>query len=147
VFGAEWLVPLAEVLRALGSERAWVVHGGDGLDELTTTTRSIVAELRDGEIARFEITPEQVGIARAAEDDLKGGDARENAAALKALLGGAPGPYRDVVVLNAAAALLVAGRVRRLDEGAMLARWSVDSGSAAARLEALVRATNEARPS
>jgi len=147
VFGAEWLVPLAEVLRALGSERAWVVHGHDGLDELTTTTHSTVAELRDGEITRFEVSPEQVGIARAAPSDLKGGDARDNAAALKALLGGAPGPYRDVAVLNAAAALVVAGRVRRLEEGAVLARWSIDSGSAASRLDALVRATNEGRPS
>ncbi len=145
VFGAEWVAPLAEVLRALGSERAWVVHGGDGLDELTTTAPSMVAELRDGAISSFEITPEQVGIPRATPADLKGGDARENAAALKALLRGAPGPYRDVVVLNAAAALVVAGRVRRLEEAAVLARWSIDSGAAAARLEALVRATNEAR--
>ena len=146
VFGAEWLVPLAEVLRALGSERAWVVHGDDGLDELTTTTRSTVAELRDGTITRFETTPEQAGIARAAPGDLMGGDARDNAAALKALLHGASGPYRDIVVLNAAAALVVAGRAPRLERAAALARRSIDSGSAAARLEALVRATNEVRP-
>jgi anthranilate phosphoribosyltransferase len=96
VFGAEWVAPLAEVLRALGSERAWVVHGDDGLDELTTTTRSTVAELRDGAITRFEVTPERAGVARAAPGDLKGGDARDNAAALRSLLGGAAGPYRDI---------------------------------------------------
>jgi anthranilate phosphoribosyltransferase len=146
VFGAEWVAPIAEVLRALGSERAWVVHGEDGLDELTTTARSTVAELRNGAVSTFEVTPEQAGIPRAAPADLKGGDARDNAAALRALLRGAAGPYRDVVALNAAAALVVAGRARRLEEGAVLARWSIDSGSAAARLEALVRATNEARP-
>ena len=143
VFGAEWVWPLAEVLRALGSECAWVVHGGDGLDELTTTTTSMVAELRDGAITRFEVAPEQIGISRAAPGDLKGGDAGDNAAALRSLLGGAAGPYRDIAVLNAAAALVVAGRAWRLEEGAALARWSIDSGEAARRLEALVRATNE----
>lgn len=146
VFGAEWVRPLAEVLRALGSDRAWVVHGEDGLDELTTTGASTVAELRDGEIARFEVEPERIGIPRAAPGDLKGGDARDNAAALRSLLDGAAGPYRDIAVLNAAAALVVAGRARRLEEAAVLARWSIDSGAAARRLEALVRATNEAAP-
>ena len=144
MFGAEWVAPLAEVLRALGSERAWVVHGDDGLDELTTTTRSTVAELRDGVITCFEVTPEQVGIARAAPGDLKGGDARDNAATLRALLRGVEGPYRDIVVLNAAAALVVSGKAPALGQGAALARVSIDSGAAASRLEALVRATNEA---
>ncbi len=145
VFGAEWVGPLAEVLRALGSERAWVVHGDDGLDELTTTTRSTVAELRDGAVTRFEVTPERAGVARAAPGDLKGGDARDNAAALRGLLHGVAGPYRDIVVLNAAAALVVAGEAPRLEQGAALARRSIDSGAAASRLEALVRATNEVR--
>ncbi len=147
VFGAEWVAPLAEVLRMLGSERAWVVHGEDGLDELTTTTRSLVAELRDGRVTHHTVTPEQVGIPRAAPADLKGGDARDNAAALRALLGGATGPYRDIVVLNAAAALVVAGKSAGLAQAAHLARQAIDSGAAAARLEALVRATNEARAS
>ena len=144
VFGAEWVRPLAEVLRALGSECAWVVHGDDGLDELTTTTTSTVAELRDGAITRFEVAPERIGISRAQPGELRGGDARDNAGALRSLLDGTAGPYRDIAVLNAAAALLVAGRVRHLEEGAVLARWSIDSGGAARRLEALVRATNEA---
>ncbi len=142
VFAPQWLVPFAEVLRVLGSERAWIVHGHDGLDELTTTTQSSVAELRDGEIRQFEVTPEQAGVARATLDDLRGGDARDNAAALRALLDGEAGPYRDIVVLNAAAALVVADRADGLARGADLARRALDSGAAAARLEALVRVTN-----
>ena len=144
VFAPEWLVPVAEVLRALESERAWVVHGEDGLDELTTTTHSYVAELRDsGAVVRFEVGPEQVGVPFASPEDLKGGDAQGNAAALRALLRGVAGPYQDIVVLNAAAALVVAGKAETLRRGAELARGSLDSGAAAARLEALVRATNE----
>ncbi len=142
VFGPQWLAPVAEVLRALGSTRAWVVHGGDGLDELTTTTHSFVAELHDGEITQFEVVPEQAGVARATSDDLKGGNAQENAAELRAVLRGRACPYRDIVVLNAAAALIVAGKAQGLEHGAKLARLSIDSGAAASRLEALVRATN-----
>ncbi len=142
VFAAHWLVPFAEVLRASGCRRAWVVYGHDGLDELTTTTASSVAELRAGVVTRFEVTPEQAGLARATLDDLRGGDARDNAAALRALLLGQAGPYRDIVVLNAAAALVVAGRADDLMAGAALARQSIDSGAAGARLDALVRVTN-----
>ena len=142
VFSARWLEPVAEVLRALGSERAWVVHGGDGLDELTTTTHSYVAELHGGSITRFEVSPEEAGVPRSQPGDLRGGDARENAAALRALLCGQTGPYRDIVVLNAAAALVVAGRADTLARGAEAARESIDTGAAAARLDALVRATN-----
>ncbi len=142
VFAPQWLVPFAEVLRVLGSERAWIVHGHDGLDELTTTTHSSVAELRDGEIRQFDVAPEQVGVARATLDDLRGGDARDNAAALRALLDGRAGPYRDIVVLNAAAALVVADRADGLARGAELARRAIDSGAASARLDALLRATN-----
>jgi len=142
VFGEQWLQPMAEVLSALGSERAWVVHGGDGLDELTTTTISDVAELRDGTIRRFQVAPEDAGVDRARPEDLRGGDAQENAAALRAMLGGRTGPYRDIVMLNAAAALVVAGRADGLADGAALARRSIDSGAATARLAGLVRATN-----
>ena len=98
--------------------------------------------MRDGEIRQFEVVPEQAGVARATLDDLRGGDARDNAAALRALLRGEAGPYRDIVVLNAAAALVVADRVEGLARGAELARQSIDSGAAASRLAALVRATN-----
>ncbi len=143
VFGPQWLAPLAEVLRALGTERAWVVHGSDGLDELTTTAHSSVAELRFGIVSQFDVVPEQAGVLRATLDDLKGGDARENAAELRALLQGRAGPYRDIVVLNAAAALVVAGQADGLGHGAKLARDSIDGGAAALRLDALVRATNE----
>ena len=143
VFGAEWLEPVAEVLRALGSERAWVVRGDDGLDELTTTTRSEVAELReDGTISRFEVTPEHAGLPRARPGARRGGDAPENAAALRALLQGAAGPYRDIVALNAAAALVVAGRAHTLRQGVGIAQHALDSGAALARREALVRMTN-----
>ncbi len=142
VFAPQWLVPFAEVLRVLGSERAWIVHGHDGLDELTTTTHSSVAELRDGEIRQFDVAPEQVGVARATLDDLRGGDARDNAAALRALLDGEAGPYRDIVVLNAAAALVVADQADGLARGAELARGAIDSGAASTRLDSLVRATN-----
>ena len=144
VFSRDWLVPVAEVLRSLGSTRAWIVHGEDGLDELTTTTRSHVAELReDGSIVRFEVEPEQIGVPRADPDALVGGDARHNAQALSALLGGKTGAYRDIVVLNAAAALVVAGRAGSLAPAADMARQSLDSGAAAAKLAALVQATSE----
>lgn len=144
VFSREWLVPMAGVLRALGSTRAWVVHGEDGLDELTTTGRSHVAELReDGSISCFDVEPEQVGIARAAPEALAGGDATCNARALADLLAGAGGAYRDIVVLNAAAALVVAGRADLLPPAAEMARRSLDSGAAAGTLTALVQATNE----
>ena len=142
VFAANWLVPFADVLRASGCRRAWVVHGHDGLDELTTTTASSVAELRAGVVTRFEVTPEQAGLPRATLDDLRGGDAQDNAAALQALLLGQSGPYRDIVVLNAAAALVVAGRADDLMSGAGLAQQSIDSGAARARLDALIRVTN-----
>lgn len=142
VFGEQWLRPMAEVLMALGSERAWVVHGGDGLDELTTTTVSTVAELRGGTIRQFQVAPEDVGVDRVHPEDLRGGDAQENAAALRAMLAGRTGPYRDIVVLNAAAALVVADRADGLTDGSALARRSIDSGAAAARLAGLVRATN-----
>jgi len=142
VFAPQWLTPLAEVLGALGTERAWVVHGGDGLDELTTTTHSSVAELRFGTVTRFEVVPEEAGVARATLDDLKGGDAQHNATALRALLRGRLDPYRDIVVLNAAAALVIVGKADSLRDGAELARSSIDTGAAEARLEAVVRATN-----
>lgn len=142
VFGREWLEPMALVLRALGSERAWVVHGHDGLDELTITGPSSVVELRDGVVTAFEVTPEQLGLDRAAPAGLRGGDARANATAILGLLHGARGAYRDIVILNAAAALVVGGRVGHLMEGAALARHAIDSGGAAARLEALVHLSN-----
>ena len=104
------------MLAQLGAERAWVVHGADGLDELSTTGPSQVAELRDGTVRTFEVTPEQAGLPRARAEDLKGGDATTNADALRALLDGLRGPYRDIVLLNSAAALIVAGQADDLRE-------------------------------
>ena len=144
VFAPQWLLPFAQVLRVLGSERAWVVHGDDGMDELTTTTRSQVVELEEsGSIRQFDVLPEQLGIRRAKPDDLRGGDALDNAKALRRLLDGQAGPYRDIVVLNAAAALVSAGRSGTLEQGAAMACRSVDAGAAAAKLDALIRRTNE----
>ena len=107
-FSESWIVPMAETLGAIGLERAWVVHGSDGLDDMTTTGPTKVAELKDGKVSTFEVAPEEAGLARADLDDLKGGAPRENAEALQAVLRGEPGPYRDIVLLNAAAALVVA---------------------------------------
>jgi len=137
VFAERWVAPLAEALKALGSERAWVVHG-QGLDEMTTTGETSVAELRDGQVRLFVVTPEAVGLRRAALGDLTGGTPGENAAALKALLAGETGPYRDIVLLNAAAAFLVGDKVETLREGVELARAVIDDGRAQGALDKLV---------
>lgn len=144
VFAEEWLTPIAEVLKALGSERVWVVHGWDGLDELTTTGPSEVAALEDGRIRRFAVTPEEAGLSRAKPAALAGGTAEENAARLRALLEGEKGPLRDIVLLNAAAALIVAGKAENLAGGAALAAAALDDGHAKATLEALLCIANEA---
>ena len=141
VFSVRWVEPLAKVLGALGLTRAWVVHG-DGLDELTTAGETQVAEWRDGAVRLFTITPEAVGLPRATLADLRGGDPDHNAAALTALLAGAPGAYRDVVLLNAAAAFLVADQVETLREGVERAAASIDGGAAARALALLVAASN-----
>lgn len=145
VFARRWTEPLAEVLGQLGTERAWVVHGSDGLDEITTTGATHVAELRDGKVATFEVTPEDAGLARADPDDLKGSDAETNAKAITDMLAGAPGPYRDIVLLNAAAALVVAGKADDLEAGAGIAAEAIDSGKARAALERLIATTNKGR--
>jgi anthranilate phosphoribosyltransferase len=141
VYDPRLLEPLAEVLGRLGAERAWVVHG-QGLDELTTTGPTGVAEWRDGAVRRFTVTPQDAGLAVARIEDLRGGDAEENAAALRALLDGAKGAYRDIVLLNAAAALVVADRAADLAEGAAQAAQVIDDGRAAKALADLVEATN-----
>ena len=133
--------PVAKALGALGAERAWSVHGA-GMDELTTTGETEVAEWRDGSLRLFTITPEAVGLPRAALADITGGEPAYNAAALTALLDGASGPYRDIVMLNAAAAFLVADRVETLREGVELAGAVLDDGRAKAALAGLVAATN-----
>ena len=145
VYDPRLLEPLVEALGRLGAVRAWTVHG-QGLDELTTTGVSQVAEWRDGRVRRFEVTPEDAGLPRASLDDLRGGDAEENAAALRAVLGGAPGPYRDIVLLNAAAALVVSDRAETLVDGVRIAAASIDEGRASAALEALARITSTPEP-
>lgn len=142
VYDRALIAPLATALAELGAARAWVVAGADGLDELTTTGPSFVAEAHDGAVTMFTVTPEDAGLPRAAADDLKGGNPAENAAALLALLDGAPGPYRDIAVLNAAAALIVAGKSASLREGAMLAARALDEGRAKAALAGLVAISN-----
>lgn len=144
VFAAAWVEPLAEVLGRLGAEFAWVVHGrDDGLDELTTTGPTLVAEWDGTKVRTFEVTPEEAGLPRARLDDLKGGEPAQNAAAIRAVLSGERSPLRDAALLGAAGALMVAGRARSLREGAAIAAESVDGGAAARALDRLVGITNE----
>jgi anthranilate phosphoribosyltransferase len=142
VFSRQWVEPLAEVLRNLGSEGAWVVHGSDGLDEITTAGPTAVAALENGVVRSFEIMPEDVGLQRVKPEALRGGDAKENAQALFDVLKGKPGAYRDVALLNAAAGLVVAGRAGDLKQGVALAARSVDSGEAEGRLDRLIAVSN-----
>ncbi len=146
VFADVWVEPLARVLHRLGSETAWVVHGSDGLDEITTTGPTRVAALRGGKVACFTLTPEDAGLRRAAPADLKGGDAASNAEALRLVLAGRPGPYRDIVLLNAAAALMIADRVTTLTRGVALAGEAIDSGAAGRVLDRLVAMTTGTAP-
>ncbi len=139
VFDRRWIRPVAEALGQVGLERALVVHGQDGMDELTTTTKSWAALLDDGKVTEIEIAPEDIGLKRATLAELKGGDAEHNAEAIKAVLRGEKSAFRDIVVLNSAAALWVAGKARDLREGAALAIDSIDSGKAAQALATLQR--------
>jgi anthranilate phosphoribosyltransferase len=141
VFAAAWVKPVAEVLGKLGSERAWVVHG-DGLDELTTCGTSVVAELNRGKVETFEVTPNMAGLKTAKLDELRGGDPAANATKLHELLDGAEGPIRDIVLLNAAAALIVAGKAKDLKEGVAIGAKSIASGAAKQALAKLVAITN-----
>jgi anthranilate phosphoribosyltransferase len=143
VFSRQWVLPLAQVLRNLGAESAWVVHGSDGLDEITLTGPSFVASLENNEISTFEVTPEDGGLARAGAEALKGGDAAANAVALQSVLDGKPGPFRDVALLNAAAALIVAGHAKNLKDGVAMATKSLDGGAAAQRLKHLIAVSND----
>ncbi len=146
VFSPAWLDPVADVLRNLGSERVWVVHGSDGLDELTTTGPSTVVELHKGAISRFDVTPEDAGLPRASLGDLRGGDPAHNALALRAVLAGAKTPYRDIAIFNAAATLIVAGKATSLRDGAALAANALDNGAAADTLARLVEVSNRVDP-
>jgi anthranilate phosphoribosyltransferase len=142
VFSRQWVEPLAHVLKNLGSETIWVVHGSDGLDEITITGPTYVAALEKGAVRTFEITPEEVGLARQKPETLRGGDATHNAKALVAVLKGTKGAFRDVALLNAAAGLVVAGQAKNLKQGVEQAAKSVDSGAAKTCLDRLVQVSN-----
>ncbi|MCJ8322351.1 MAG: bifunctional anthranilate synthase component II/anthranilate phosphoribosyltransferase [Rhizobiales bacterium] len=142
VFAKEWVEPIANVLKKLGSEHVWVVHGCDGLDELTVTGKSFVAELKDGKVTTFEIDPTDYGFNLSPGAELKGGDPEYNAAALREILAGKKCAYRDITILNAAAGLIVAGKVSGLHQGIELASKSIDSGAALNSLNKLVELSN-----
>ena len=141
VFSESWVEPMARVLKSLGSERAWVVHGSDGLDEITTTGITKVAALDKGDITTFTVHPDDAGIELAKPKDLKGGLPKQNAEALLNLLKGEKGAYRDIVVFNSAAALIISGKVSTLKEGARLAADMIDNGQAKQKLDQLVSIT------
>jgi len=142
VFSPDWVEPLAHVLMGLGAERAWVVHGHGGLDEISPAGETKVAAIEDGRVHMFAITPADAGVPLHTTDEIKGGDAAHNASALRAVLDGAPSAYRDTVLMNAGAALVVAGRAATIAEGAALAASIVDDGRARERLNRLVAVSN-----
>ena len=141
VFAPQWVEPLAHVMNNLGAERVWVCHG-DGLDEITTTGETRVAELKDGKVRTFTVKPEDAGLKRARRADLLGGSAEDNADAIRKLLAGEKGPFRDVVLLNAAAALVVAGKAGSLKDGVKQAADAIDKGAGRAVLDRLVAVSN-----
>ena len=141
-YSRDWIKPMAETLGNLGTEMAWVVHGSDGLDEITTTGPTYVAQIKDGELSEFEITPEDAGLPLAKAEDLKGDTPQHNAQAMRAMLQGEAGAFRDCVVLNCAAALLIAGKAENLKDGAVQAAAALDAGKAVATLEQLISITN-----
>ncbi len=146
VFARQWIEPLAQVLQRLGAEHVWVVHGSDGLDEITTTGPTYVAELKQGAVTNFEITPTDAGLELAEAAALKGDDAETNAQALRALLDGEAGPYRDIVLLNSAATLITAGKVETLKQGVALAADAIDAGRARDTLERLIAVSQRPPP-
>jgi len=143
VFSKQWTQPLAQVLKNLGAECVWVVHGSDGLDEITTSGPTSVAALENGTVRTFEISPAEVGLDTVKPDALRGGDAAANAQALRRVLEGKDSPFREVAMFNAAAALVVAGKAATLKEGVHLAAHSIDSGEAEGRLDRLIAASND----
>jgi anthranilate phosphoribosyltransferase len=143
VFSKQWTQPLAQVLKNLGAERVWVVHGSDGLDEITTSGPTSVAALQDGQVKTFEISPAELGLRQVKPEALRGGDAADNAKAVQNVLEGKPSAFRDVALINAAAALVVAGKAKDLKDGLRLAAHSIDSGEAEGRLDRLIVVSND----
>jgi len=144
VYSLDLVEKLAEALSMLGARHALVVHGLDGLDEITITGPTRIAEAHDGSVRTYEVTPEEFGIPRTSLSQIAGGDANENAAIIRGVLDGKKSPHRDVVLLNAAAALVAARRAKHLSEAVPIAAKSIDSGAAAAKLERLVAFTTAA---
>jgi anthranilate phosphoribosyltransferase len=143
-YSRERLEPIAEVMRRSGAEHVWAVHGADGMDELSTTGASHVVELKGGKLTSFDVHPSEAGLAVSAPSGLLGGTAEHNAAAIRALLRGERGPFRDIVLFNAGAALIVAGRAASLADGAAMAAASIDEGRAERALDALIAASRGA---
>ena len=143
-FSRDLIRPMAETLAALGAEKAWLVHGGDGTDELSVAGVSYVAALDDGTVTEHEVHPEDAGLPVHPFEDLLGGSPQENAVAFRALLDGETSAYRDAVLLNAAAALMIAGKVNSLPQGVEMASTSIDSGAAKSKVSALAKLTSEA---
>jgi anthranilate phosphoribosyltransferase len=146
-FSKQWVEPMAQVLKNLGAESIWVVHGSDGLDEITTAGPTTVAALENGKIRTFEVGPEDAGLSRSKSEALRGGDAEHNAKALLDVLKCKRSPFRDVAILNAAAALVVAGKAKDLKQGAMIAAKSIESGEAEGRLDRLIAVSNSVEAS
>jgi anthranilate phosphoribosyltransferase len=142
VFSEQWVQPIAHVLNKLGCEHVWVVHGHDGLDEMTTTGATSIAEVKAGKVTTFEVTPADAGLMPAKLSDLKGGNDQTNAAAIRDVLAGKKFPFRDIVLLNAAAALIVGGKAANLVDGVALAAHAIESGAASAALGRLVAISN-----
>ena len=143
VFSKQWVEPLAHVLKNLGSEACWICHGEGGMDEIVPTGTTWISELKDGKITSFELTPEEAGLKRSSFDELKGGDATQNADALRHVLAGKPSAFRDAAVMTAAAALVVAGRESGLRQGVAAAQTAIDSGAAEKALSTLVKVSND----
>jgi anthranilate phosphoribosyltransferase len=142
VYAKELMEPMVHTLYNMGCEATWVVHGSDGLDELTTTGLTHVAALKEGKISQFDISPEDAGLSLASANDLEGGTAEVNGAAISSLLTGEKGPFRDIVVFNAAASLIVAGKADDLKHGVVQAQAAIDDGKAQAALDSLIKLTN-----
>lgn len=145
VFDRKWLRPLAETLREMGSHHVMVVHGSDGMDEITTTGTTYVAELKDGDITEYEISPADAGLETAPRGSLEGGSPEHNAAAIRAVFDGKPSPFRDIALINAGAALMIGGKATTLAEGVALAADLVDSGKAKTVLQNWVAFTQKAK--
>jgi anthranilate phosphoribosyltransferase len=142
VFSKTWVEPLAHVLKNLGSTDCWICHGEGGFDEIVPTGTTFIAELKNGEVRTFEVTPELAGLKRSSVDDLRGGDAEHNAVALKSVLAGDPSAFADAALITTAAALIVAGKVPDLKSGVGLARHAIASGAAMKALSRLVEVSN-----